>query len=339
MSTISEMTYVGIDYHRDPLQVAIKSEDGRTLLNRRCKNDVSAVVALTGKCGAVAKVALETCTGSMDFAEELAEQTGWTVEMAHPGVVKKMRLNPDKSDLADAEVLADLTRANWVPRVWLAPRHVRECRMLLNHRESLVRQRTACKLQIRAVLRQNRIPEDKSLRAWTKRWLAWLQKAPLREDPRWVVTQKLLQLKHLERQIKSADERLKAKVPASPLVQWLLGKPGFGLITAWWLATAIGRMDRFRRGKQLSRFCGLTPRNMSSAQRQVEGRVISTCSRELRAKLLQSAHLLLRYSQRWCNFANRLARRGKPKNVIVVAIANRWLRSLVHQAKDLGLTV
>ena len=91
MTRDNEMVYVGVDYHRDPLQVAVKSADGRPLANRRCANDVSSVVALVSRHGRVSKVAVEACCGSMSFAEELAERTGWTVELAHPGVTRRMR--------------------------------------------------------------------------------------------------------------------------------------------------------------------------------------------------------------------------------------------------------
>lgn len=338
MIATNDIVYVGIDYHRNPLQVAVKDPTGRTLTNRRCSNDVEAVLELVAKHGRVGKVAIEACCGSMAFAEELAERTGWTLEIAHPGVVKRMRLNPDKSDLADAEVLADLTRSNWVPRVWLAPRRVREMRAVLHHRESLVRQRTSCKLQIRASLRQDRIVEP-TARPWTRKWLTWLrEEASLTEETKWLVEERLTQLNQLEEAIERCRLRLAAKAEESPLTKWLMEQRGIGLITGWWIAASVGRFDRFRRGKQLSRFCGLTPRNASSGGRQAEGGVVGTCCRVLRGKLLQAAHRLRRYDEGWKQLSARLTGSGKPINVAVVAVANRWMRKLFHQAKGLGLT-
>lgn len=249
-----------------------------------------------------------------------------------------MRLNPDKSDLADAEVLADLTRSNWVPRVWLAPRRVREMRAVLHHRESLVRQRTSCKLQIRASLRQDRIVEP-TARPWTRKWLTWLrEEASLTEETKWLVEERLTQLNQLEEAIERCRLRLAAKAEESPLTKWLMEQRGIGLITGWWIAASVGRFDRFRRGKQLSRFCGLTPRNASSGGRQAEGGVVGTCCRVLRGKLLQAAHRLRRYDEGWKQLSARLTGSGKPINVAVVAVANRWMRKLFHQAKGLGLT-
>lgn len=46
------------------------------------------------------------------------------------------------------------------------------------------------------------------------------------------------------------------------------GMHGVGLATAKMLWAEIGEIDRFRTGKQLARFIGLTPRNVSSGERQ-----------------------------------------------------------------------
>jgi len=49
----------------------------------------------------------------------------WHVELAHAGYVARMKQTPDKSDWTDAKLLADLTRAGYIPRVWLAPQYIR----------------------------------------------------------------------------------------------------------------------------------------------------------------------------------------------------------------------
>jgi hypothetical protein len=55
---------------------------------------------------------------------------------------------------------------------------------------------------------------------------------------------------------------LSERVDDDPLVNKLLSLDGVGLITAVMIHAEIGRFDRFRNGKQLSRFGGLTPRNV-----------------------------------------------------------------------------
>ena len=115
--------------------------------------------------------------------------------------------------------------------------------------------------------------------------------------------------------------------------QWLLTQTGIGLVTAVTLRAEIGRFDRFRNGKQLARFCGVTPRNASSGERQADAGLVKGSNRELRRVLIEAAHRLKNYEQRWVELAERMKQRGKAPGVITAAIANRWIRGLFYEAK------
>jgi transposase len=85
-----------------------------------------------------------------------------------------------------------------------------------------------------------------------------------------------------------------------------------------------------RNGKQLARFCGLSPRNASSGQRQAGAGLVTAGNPELRAALVELAHRLIRYEPRWSQLAAGLKARGKPGGV-TAAVANRWVRWLHHE--------
>jgi hypothetical protein len=100
------------------------------------------------------------------------------------------------------------------------------------------------------------------------------------------------------------------------------------------LRAEIGRFDRFDAGKQLARFCGVTPRNASSGQRQADAGLIKAGNPELRRVLIELAHrLIYRNDPRWAKLAAGMLRRGKPKNVVIAAVANRWVRWLHHELR------
>ena len=116
----------------------------------------------------------------------------------------------------------------------------------------------------------------------------------------------------------------------------LLDQSGVGLVTAATLRAEIGRFDRFRSGKQLARFCAVTPRNASSGQRQADAGLIKAGNRELRRVLVEAAQRLRRLDEYWLEFANRMKERGKPSNVITAAVANRWIRGLYYDMKAIA---
>jgi len=330
MSTVT--VFVGLDYHQDFVQVSVLDSQGKQLLNRGCRNDWRQIADAVAPLGQVKRAAIEACCGAADLAEELAANAGWHLDLAHPQYVARIKQSPDKSDYSDGRLLADLTRVGYLPRVWLAGAYERDLRQLVNHRQSLVDQRRAVKLRVGAVLREHRATSGQKLSRWSRAWVLWARSAPqLSEQARWIVNDLLEEAEHLDKKVWVADARLRQVGDGDPLIERLMNEPGIGEVTAWVLRAFIGRFDRFASGKQLGRYCGLSPCNASSGKRQADAGLIQGCNRLLRATLIQAAHRLVRTEQRWIDLATQLRGRGKPACVIVAAVANRWIRGLFHR--------
>lgn len=322
----SVRVYAGLDYHTKLVQVCVMDADGKRLSNRPCANDAQAIREQIESYGDRCFVALEACSGAANLAEELKGFPNWTVNLAHPFYVSRIKKGLDKTDKQDAEVLADLQRVGYLPKVWLAPEWLRDWRWVVRHRQQLVREQTKVKLRITAMLREARVPEP-TMNPWTKAWLIWVKEAPgLGENARWLMGRHLAELARLRREILEVAKHLQKWVDSDVLIQKLLTYQGVGLATATMLRAEIGEFDRFRTGKQLARFIGLSPRNVSSGERQAEAGMIKAGNGELRAMMIQLAHRLKRYDARWRALADSLKKRGKPGSVIAAAVANRWVR-------------
>lgn len=323
--------YAGLDYHQDSIQVCVIDAQARVRVNRSCPNDLGAVTALLESTGEVDVIALEACCGSADLAEKLAAQKPWRVELAHAGYVAKLKGSPDKTDYSDARLLADLTRVGYLPRVWLAPRAIRDLRQLVNHRQRLVNQRRDLKLQVGACLREARVKIE-GVGRWSKRWVDQVRHHPgLTESGRWIVEEMLAQITALTPCMERAAERLRQATLGHELLGRLRKIEGVGEVTAWTLLAFVGRFDRFKNGKQLARYCGLSPKNASSGTRTADAGLIDGCCQSLRAVLIQAAHRLIRFNPRWKQLARRLLDKGKPTPLVVAAVANRWVRSMHHR--------
>jgi transposase len=325
--------FVGLDYHQDSVQVCVVDDEGRTLSNRSVANDVGAIERVATRHGKPRRLAIEACCGAADLAERLSVERGLPVLLAHPGYVNRMKRSPDKTDLGDAQLLADLTRVNYLPAVWLAPRNIRELRRMMRHRCQLVRRRKDVKLRIRGLLRENRVQRPLT-RAWTKSWLQWLAAAPLSDSDRWIVDDCLAEVNWLSTRIQAVEKRIRLCVDDDPIFERLLALRGVGLVTAATLRAEVGRFDRFDTGKQLARFCGVTPRNASSGARQADAGLIRAGNPELRTVLIELGHRLMRsFDTPWAKLAAGMLKRGKPRNVVVAAVANRWVRWLHHELR------
>lgn len=332
--------FVGLDYHAGSIQVCIVDQDGRQICNRRCGNSVADVLAVVNGHGLPARAAVESCCGAADLAEQLRDGAGWPIALAHPGYVARMKHNPDKSDFSDARMLAELCRVGMVPKVWLAPSNIRDLRMLVRLRADLVSRVRTIKTRVLGTLRAQRIvePGDRGGR-WTLKWLAWLAQAPgLSEDAAFMIGLHLDEFRDLRRRIASVESRLEAKTADDTVVRKLLTVKGVGPVTAWTMRALVGRFDRFTSGKQLARFCAVTPRNASSGQRTADAGLVRAGDPLLKSVLIEAAHRLRRHDPRFAAFSGKLRERGKPVSVIVAAIANRWVRAMYHQLKETAET-
>lgn len=326
--------FVGLDYHQAFVQVCVMDGPGKVLMNKKCDNEIGHLIESIRGFGEVRLVAVESCCGAANLAEQLSVTTNWDVTLAHPGYVARMKVNPDKSDFTDARVLADLCRTGNVPRVWLAPESVRELRLLVRMRHDLVQRVKQIKCRVLSVLRQQRIQQPQFNR-WTKVWLAWLeQEETVSAAGRLIIEEHLEELTQIKLRVKRVEATLEKLTAEDLIVKKLRQFAGVGPITAWTMRAIIGRFDRFNTGKQLARFCALTPRNASSGQRQADSGLIKAGDMLLRSVLIQAAHRLMRLEPRWMELADQMRSRGKAYCEIVAAVANRWVRWLHHQMQE-----
>ena len=323
--------YVGIDYHTNTIQVCVMDQQRKILTNQTVGNDPEAVFRVVAPYGSNVHAAIEASTGAANFAEILINHYHWSVELAHPGYVARMKQTPDKSDWTDAKLLADLTRAGYIPRVWLAPQYIRDLRDLVRHRHGLVEQRKQSKLRLRALLRNHRVVCPES--PWTikgKRWLLNAKNIPS-HHLLFLLQDHYDTIEYFDKKIIAVEDKLQAVTADDIVVRQLMGQSGIGFITAITMRAIIGRFDRFRTGKQLAHFCAVCPRNNSSAGKTTTGGLIKAGDDLLRQVLVEAAHRVVRYDPSWRTMADRLRASGKKTCVIIAAVANRWIRRLFYQ--------
>ena len=327
---------VGIDYHQASLRVCVLSPEGKHIGSRDLDNSVEAVMQYVSGYGSVKGVAIEACTGSAHFVDELRRRSGWVVDMCHPGYVQRMRHNPDKSDASDSWLLSDLQRVGYLPKVWLAPECLRDLRTVARFRHGLTEGLRSDKLRVRAILRRERIKPPNPIRdVWSKRGRAWLKSIDtLSPHTEWVFKELLNLITTTEQKIDSCTERLIEFGKQDPIIEKLMNEPGIGIVTATMLRAEIGTFTRFQRGKELSRFCGMTPRNASSGTRQADAGLVKAGNPILKMALIQVGHNLCRHHPTYQHFAKKLIGRGKKVCVVVAAVINRWLRKLFYVMRD-----
>jgi transposase len=263
-----------------------------------------------------------------------------------------------KTDVIDAEWLADLLRHGLLKPSFIPPHPIRELRDLTRYRESLVREQTALanriqklsesaniklgqvasdalgvsgKLMLRALAKGETDAEKLSHLAYTtlKRKQPQLQQAlegRLTAAQRWILGQLLDQYDHVETALRSAEERIRQEVESSAdpfvpeAVQLLDTIPGVGQTVAQIIVAEIGvDMDRFPTANHLASWAGMCPGNNESAGKRKSGKTTKG-SRYLRAALVQAAWAATHQKGTYlaAQYKRLVRRMGKKKALVAV---------------------
>ncbi len=107
--------------------------------------------------------------------------------------------------------------------------------------------------------------------------------------------------------------------------------PGIGPVRAMAVHAFAPPMESFRRGRDFAARIGLTPREHSTAGRQLFGRITRMRQRDLGQLLVPGATSVLRHAPRGEALEDPRLRRmiaGKPPKPVAVALAGRMARMI-----------
>lgn len=285
------MMHVGLDLSRKRLDVRALAEDGRTLAVTSAVPDAGGLADLVARfdrefASPRVKAAIESMTGARFVRDELAAG-GWEVEVADAQKVKGLAPLACKTDKIDAWVLAELSRRDLVPAIWLPPLPVRQARERARFRLHLVKHRTMLKQRIHSTLMTCGVPVNGSdlFGPGGRRLLAELRLPAAWADD---VTASLQVIDSLDEQIDACETALRAGT-THPYLKRLVTIPGIGTVLGSTIAYEVGDIGRFASAGKLVGYSGLTPRVYQSGDTDRRGPLSKTGPKYLRWALIEAA--------------------------------------------------
>ena len=267
------------------------------------------------------QVVLEATTNAWTLYDQLAPLVQ-EVKIAHPLLIKLISSARVKTDTRDTLHLARLLAAGLIPQVWVPPPPVRELRVLVAHRQRLVRQRTQACNRLHSVLHAHQIlpPAGRLGSAGQQAWWDQLELPPLVQLR---VQQDLTILQTVERLITTVDAeltRLSTQDPWKEAVPFLMQLPGFAVVTSMTLLAAIGDITRFPSAKKLVGYIGLGASVHDSGQTHRSGPITKQGRRELRTVLVEAAWSAVDHHPYWhAEFERLVPSLGKGKAIVALA--------------------
>jgi len=258
-----EDVVVGLDLHMKTIQGTIMRMNGEIVKQEKFRTDKESLRRFLEGVPEGCKVALESlgfCWPWIDFIEEL----GCEPLLANPLKVK-MRAEDVKTDKVDSELLANLTRMDWLPTCYVPSAELRWLRSLVRHRAFRVKMSTAVKNRSWSEFRKRDIGLSVDLSTRKGRDLA----AALGV---FEVVQNVELLEVVERQTNEVEKMLMGRYGNVKPVQLLMTIPGIGFLTALTLYAEICDIKRFPNPDKLAHYAGLVPRVHQSADHTRLGR-------------------------------------------------------------------
>lgn len=295
----------------------------------------TSVTAFSGRLSAWSpdRVVIEICPLA-GWVGDLVREKGIELQVANPTHdAWRWKNVKRKTDRDDALKLARLSAMNQLPTVYLPARQTRQWRALIAYRQNLVRRRTRIRNRIRAILSSEgkTIPVGRS--GWTTKVLSALgaMARPMDEvglDSLWR-GQLFLELDHhafVNQAIADVEWKLNELGKADDRVERLQSIPGVGPRLAETVVSVIDDPHRFRTGKQVGAYVGLTPRQYQSGSQDRKGRISGQGNKLLRSLLVEVGWLGIRHNPWMREVYERVACGTKSRRKIaIVAVARRLL--------------
>ena len=323
--------YLGIDLHLKRTYLVLMNQDGEIIDEQRLEN--AEVANYLKEKVPQRTYAVMEATRNWPFMYDLLCDHVERVELAHPKEVKAIANAAVKTDQIDAGVLAHLARLNYLPTAYAAPKEVRDLRWYTRHRKWLVEQRTQAKNRIRAVLASYDLASSvRNLFGVRGREILEDILPKLRPAGQRVIEDHLAIIDQLDQQIKTLEKEIPLTEEQKQKVKLLSSMPGIHKVTGMTLLAEIGDISRFHSPKSLCNWAGLTPRVRKSDAIVRHGRISKQGSRYLRGAMVQAATVAYRFSPRWGQVHERIARRCG-RSSAKTALARHMLTVIYYMLK------
>jgi len=327
------MLHAGLDLGRKRLDFCLLDESGEQVEVGAAPPDADGLRSLARRLARhdqPVRAAIESMNGAR-FVHDQLELAGWQVEIADALKVKGLAPLACKTDRIDAWVLAELSRRDLVPAIWLPDPSVRAERERARFRLHLVRHRSSLKQRVHAVLLAHGKPCPVS-DLFGVAGRALLERLALPEPWAGTVAASLRLIDELDLQIATGEAELRRLGADHHYVPLLMTVPGIGWVLAYTIAAEIGDIDRFGSPRKLAGYSGLCPRVYQSGESDRRGPLAKQGPKYLRWALVEAAvHASTHpaYRERYQRTKTRLGKQRGAK-VAQVDLARRLAEAIWH---------
>ncbi len=318
---------IGIDTGKNTLHLIGLDDRGAIVLREKLtRGRIAARLANVPQC----LIGIEAGMATHCVARELIA-LGHDVKQVPPVYAKPFRQG-HKNDFRDAHAIAEAVQRPSTRCVPVKTDDQLDLQALHRVRSRLISERTAVINQIRGFLLEHGIPVRQGLRFLRQQLPDILAR---RID---VLSSRIIRIiedlsgdwRRLDERIEHVTEEIEELAHGTESCRQLMTIPGIGPIIASAMVAAVGSGTAFAKGRDFAAWLGLVPKQMSTGDRTILGRISKRGNRYLRTLFMQGARVILLRPANWAkhSFGPWLTAAAKRlhHNVLATALANKLAR-------------
>jgi transposase len=275
-------------------------------------------------------IGMEACVGAHHLSRRL-KTLGHDARLM-PAKYVRPYSKGQKNDFRDGEAIAEAVQRPTMKFVATKTAEQLDLQALHRVRERLVSQRTGIINQIRAFLLERGVAVRQGLRFLRAGLPQILASRTDVLSPRMVHVIEALagDWRRLDERIEGLSADIETLVQHDPACQRLMTVPGIGPIISSAMVAAIGRGEVFSKGRDFGAWLGLVPKQTSTGDRTILGRISKRGNRYLRVLFVQAAWVVLIRPKSWERYGLKpwieAAKKRLHRNVLAIALANKLAR-------------
>jgi transposase len=318
---------IGIDIGKNSFHVVGLDAKGAIVLRQKwTRSQVETRFANIPPC----LIGMEACVGAHHLSRRL-NLLGHDARLM-PAKYVRPYSKGQKNDFRDAEAIAEAVQRPTMKFVATKTADQLDLQALHRVRERLVSQRTGIINQMRAFLLERGIAVRQGLHFLRGELATILATRSDVLSPRMVhgIEDLAGDWRRLDERIEGLSVEIEALARLDPGCQRLMSVPGIGPIISSATVAAIGTGDTFGKGRDFAAWLGLVPKQISTGDRTILGKISKRGNRYLRVLFVQAAWVVLIRSKSWERHGLKpwieAARKRMHRNVLAIALANKLAR-------------
>jgi transposase len=318
---------IGIDIGKNSFHVVGLDWRGAIVLRQKwSRGQVEGRLANLPPC----LIGMEACVGAHHLSRKLTS-LGHDARLM-PAKYVRPYSRGQKNDFRDAEAIAEAVQRPTMKFVATKTAEQLDLQALHRVRERLVSQRTGIINQIRAFLLERGVAVRQGLR-FLRAELPRILATPCDVlSPRMVQVLEGLAVdwRRLDERIERLSSEIEALARRDAGCERLMSVPGVGPIISSAMVAAIGAGEAFSKGRDFAAWLGLVPKQISTGDRTILGKISKRGNRYLRVLFVQAAWVVLIKRKSWQRHGLKpwleAAKRRLHHNVLAIALANKLAR-------------